>query len=82
MDFTTDLNHRERATILHDLRAHIESAEKMAVAIETADDRTLMIEFVICSLSWSTTHAKIKPALTDMLNVAKAKDELEGFKGF
>lgn len=82
MDFTTDLNHRERAAILIDLRAHIDSAEKMARAVEGADDTTVMVEFIIGNLSWSAVNAKLKPAILDATKVMKAKRELDEFEGF
>lgn len=77
MNITTDLNHRERQAIAVDLRAHIDSAEKLLVAIETADDNIIPIELIISSLSWGAVVNRIKPAVIDAMTVAKASRELE-----
>lgn len=82
MDFTTDMNHRERAAVLIDLGAHIEAANRLVIALETANDTTLILETVIGSFTWSAVTAKLRPVIEEALEASKAQVEIDKFRGF
>ena len=82
MDFVTDLNHRERASILTDVNAVKEAVGKLETALEQADDKTLLIEYLIATFAWHSVRMKLDPVMKDAAEVAKGKSELDRFGGF
>lgn len=82
MEFVTDLNHRERAGLLADLSAVQKSMGKLIVALESADDVQLMIEYIICTLGWHSIRTKLDPVMHDPAEVVKGKAALDRFGGF
>lgn len=82
MEFQTDLNHRERTDLAKGVSAAYEAMGKLKVALETADDKELMISFLMVSFSWMSVSSKLGTVLKDTADVEAGKSDLDEFKGF
>lgn len=80
--FQTDLNHRERAKMVEDVKALEEHVAKLRVALETADDTELMMEAILVALTWHGIEQPLRAALTEAAQVSKAKSDIDKFEGF
>lgn len=80
--FETDLNHRERAGLLKDVEAAHDSMGKLKEALATADDEKLLIEYMICTLTWHAIRTKLDKVMTDAVEAKKGADSLDQFGGF